>query len=421
MNFVKRHAGKIIVAALCAIIGAFIASIVSKPVHYVDEHKIVETVIIHEEKAYLSFQNDKKTYIAYKNNGVDLNSLAELNYGDEVYVTLEDTRAQSTFTIIFVLKHNNKTLIDVTEYYRNNSYINGTIFVSVPFSISLALIIFMIIENRKPINTIERFENRMWKWLLIFFVATLTFGLIWVIDFAVLSIIKIVPSHKIGLITVGIFFALLGLLGIFVYKRCKFSFKDGVYHFVDLFKKKAIDIKDISNVYCARKPNGMHLYFVGKDDSILYSCVYEPIIIGKDNLLIDSLKNNNIEVEYVDIEFVKNGRRLTYPISEEDQIKAIQLFNKKDYSGAYDLYDSFVKVSNVNFFKFRLMISSLYRDEYDKSRKLYDELTNSSAFVNDKTLLLDIKTIKHTYAIALNENNHNEEANKILDEIGVNH
>ena len=420
-NFIKRNSGKLILAIVFTIIGAFIIKAVSKPTQFIAYDKVVNSVVIDDDTVYLKFLNDAKTYIAYENNGVDLNLLKQLQYGDQVNVTLKNTDFNSTYTIIYVLKDSNKVLLDVTEYYRQNDIVTGTIFVSLPFAISLSLILLSIFINKKPVNTVEKFENRMGGWVLALFVIGLTIGITFSVDFITLSILKLVPPHNYGFISIGFLFAIVPALGIVTYKRSSFSLTDGVYKHVDLWKTKTVNIKDISFVYRTKISYITKFYFIGKDDSILWKFIYEPILIGRNNLLLDSLENNNLEIEDIYVEMKKKRYSITYPIDEDKQIKALILFKKKDYVNAYDLYDDFIKVANVNYFKYQLMISSLYRDEYDKACKLYKELIDSSAFVYDKSLSLDIKTIKYNFALSLVETKHNEEAYKIFDELKIKH
>lgn len=412
LNFLKKNLVKIILAIIFAVVGVAILNHVSKPKPYFYIDKTVQVIEFEGENAYFTFEGDSKTYITYEWCGVDFEPLRQLNPGDVVNVKLEDTDFKSTYTIIYVLKHGEDVLIDVTDYYYKNDLVVHTIFVLVPFSISFVLILFTLVQLKKSINTADRFINQMPQWMLVFFILGLSAGTIFSIEFLVFSILGIVPPRNIPFISIGLLFVVICLLGIIVYKRGYFSFIDGTYKYVDLFKTRQVKINEISKVYLKSNPN-MKFYVVGRENAIILKLPMERVIF-KDNLFVSSLEKNNIKIETA---FIDTSIRKDDLMSETNQIKALSFFDKKEYALAYPMYKSFFEKRQNNFFRYHLMISSIYCGDIEKAQILYKELENRINSLNDKTLLLSIYLMKYYYAFALAENNRINEANELFNEL----
>ena len=405
-SFIKKNLGKLILALVFAIAGAVITGISLKPKVFYEVDKTIQTVEFDGNNAYLTFYNDDITYIAYESNGVDFTLLSQLNSGDSVNIKLREQSGKSTYTIIYILKRGDQVFFDVMEYYRKNDLVVSTIFITIPFSASLLVLMFAIIQFKKPENNPKEFAIYYPRFAQILFILSFSLGLIVSIEFLIFCLLNIIPPHNYPMCFIGLLFLVIGLLGLIVYKRGCFSFKNGVYKYVDVFKTKEAKLSEIAVVYVKTNPT-MRIYVANHDGEIICILPVEGIIFRK-NLFLESLKENNIKIEPTYIASSKE---------EKNQIKALRLFDEKEYDQAYPLFENLCKISNADYYKYYLMICAVNYGDLDKAMQLYKNLVQNKDYTGRDSCIYSNKQIEYYFALSLAENHHFNEAKLHLDRL----
>lgn len=405
-SFIKKNLGKLILALVFAIAGAVITGISLKPKAFYEVDKTVQTIEFDGNNAYLTFYNDDITYIAYESEGVDFALLSQLNSGDSVNIKLKEKSGKSTYTIIYILKRGDQVFFDVMEYYRKNDLVVSTIFITIPFSASLLVLMFAVIQFKKPENNSKEFAIYLPKAAQILFILSFSIGLIVSIEFLIFCLLNLIPPHNYPMCFIGLLFLVMGLLGLIVYKRGCFSFKNGVYKYVDVFKTKEAKLSDISAVYFKTNPK-MKVYIANHDGDIICILPVEGIIFSQ-NLFLESLKDNNIKIEPTYIASSKE---------EKNQIKALRLFDEKEYDQACPLFENLCKISNADYYKYYLMICAVYYGDLDKAMQLHKDLVQNKDYNGKDSCIYSYKQIEYYFALSLAENHHFEEAKLHLDRL----
>lgn len=405
-SFFKKNLGKLILVLVFAIAGAVITGISLKPKVFYEVDKTVQTVEFDGNNAYLTFYNDDITYIAYESNGVDFTLLSQLNSGDSVNIKLREQSGKSTYTIIYILKRGDQVFFDVMEYYRKNDLVVSTIFITIPFSASLLVLMFTIIQFKKPENNPKEFAIYYPRAAQILFILSFSLGLIVSIEFLIFCLLNLIPPHNYPFCFISLIFLAIGLLGLIVYKRGCFSFKNGVYKYVDVFKTKEAKLSEIAVVYVKTNPT-MRIYVANHGGEIICILPVEGIIF-RQNLFLESLKDNNIKIEPTYIASSKE---------EKNQIKALRLFDEKEYDQAYPLFENLCKISNADYYKYYLMICAVYYGDLDKAMQLHKDLVQNKDYTGKDSCIYSYKQIEYYFALSLAENHQFDEAKLHLDRL----
>ena len=403
-NFIKNNIGKLLFAIIFAIIGGIIASNSFKEKTYFESVKTLRSLEFDGNNAYLKFYDDETTYIAYENNGVDFALLGELDSGDLVNIKLKETSGESTYTIIYTLKQGDKVIFDVMEYYRKNDLVVSTILITIPFSISVLLLMFSITSFKKDTNNPNEFVMRFPNWVKHFFVVTFSVAFIAFIELLAFCLSGLVPSHNYAFLSLPGFFLILGLVGVIIYFRASFSLKNGIYKSVELFAVKQAKASEIAVAYVS---NNLlkKIYFVNENDEIICKFYKESIAYNED-LFVESLNIHNIKIE---------NTILSRSIDENKHIKALRLFDKKEFKEAYPLFVELYNVKNDEYYKYYLMICSIYFGDINNGIKYYNEIMNNLHLVKKGLIITynftyNPKIIEYNFALALITNKFVEEA-----------
>ncbi len=415
ISFIEKHITKIVVSIFCLLVGASILVIGFQSDSFHIEEKIVYSCVIEDNNIYFEFQNDATKYITYESYGVDTSNLKDLKNGDVVSIKLKidnNSFIKSKYTIIYELKYNDNTLFDVTEYLWKNHISIIILFATIPFSASLSLIVLTLFYIKKPKKAEIVFDIKHLSNLFVPFYVVASIGFLIAIVFLILITCKLIPKGNTAFVTIPLFFLVAGLLGIIVCLRDRFYLINGKYKLVTIFKTYKFKNDELACVYERNNPIAKR-YFVSNDDKIICKTSADNDCL-KSYEFHSALDANNQyrKPVYIDFTLIKENF-----ISEEDQIKALRLFDKKQYREALPMFESFFKKHDLNIFKYHIMICSIYCNDLNRSEEMCKLLEQPIKDDSNVFSELSLPIMKCHYAKALAETNHPAETKKQFEEI----
>ena len=217
-NFVYDNKIKmltIIVLVICSIVAAIIYP---NSREYKTITKELESIVIKNDIAYITFFEDDKTYEAIKHTGVDLEILKNIPEKTQVNITIEDSKKEFEYTIIYVLSLEDDVVFNVMDWYKMNDIVVKTLFIAVPLMMVAVLLVlsFLRLDYKGEKFGIDCFNPLEF---LIFSAISGTFPLIIMLLFYIPGKIQFY-TLMYGLI--GLFFSAIGIIGlitIFVSKK----------------------------------------------------------------------------------------------------------------------------------------------------------------------------------------------------------
>jgi hypothetical protein len=301
MKIIRKNPGKFIFMIIFVVVLLIAIPLSDKSTDYLEVNRTVEKIEIDGGRAYIHFINDTKTYIAYESNGVDFDNLNLIHNGTDAKIKLANSNVTAKYTIIYSLSKDDNVIFDVTHYYDINRYLTSTFFISIPLVMIITLITLIVIKDNKYENSPSNFiiKNPRLHFDILF--SFLVFGLTFFLDFSAFYVLSLIPFSVFGIGFVGLFFAVIGGLGVYVYFREKFIFNGEEYKYIKPFTgTKKARLSDIGSVQFSYSNESLfkNVYFMTKDDRVIFSFLDDGTAF-KDGYFIKSLENNNIPFSHL--------------------------------------------------------------------------------------------------------------------------
>ena len=217
-NFVYDNKIKmltIIVLVICSIVAAIIYP---NSREYKTITKQLESIVIENDTAYITFIEDDKTYEAIKQTGVDLEILKNIPEKTQVTITIENQSKEFKYTVIYIFSIKDDVIFDVMDWYEMNDIVVKTLFIAVPLMMAAVLLVlsFLRLDYKG-----EKFDIYCFNPLEFFIFSAIsgTFPLIILLLFYIPGKIQI---HTLMYGLIGLFFSAIGIIGlitIFVSKK----------------------------------------------------------------------------------------------------------------------------------------------------------------------------------------------------------
>ncbi len=99
----------------------------------------------------------------------------------------------------------------------------------------------------------------------------------------------------------------------------------------------------------------------------------------------------------------------------ENKLNKVLLLTKGKYREAYEIFEELLLTNNNATNKFNVMINAIYCGEYERGKRLYEELRFYTPNLKTEPMKLSSCFIRFYYALALVSINKKEEAISILD------
>ena len=205
----------IIILVICSIVAAIIYP---NSREYKTITKQLESIVIENDTAYITFIEDDKTYVANNHSGVDLEILKKIPEKTQVTITIENQSKEFKYTVIYIFSVKDDVIFDVIDWYKMNDIVIKTSFIVVPLMMVAVLLVLSFLKldykgEKFGINVYNPLE------IFIFFTISGTFPLIILLFFYIPGKIQF-HTLMYGLIVL-IFSALgiIGLITIFVSKK----------------------------------------------------------------------------------------------------------------------------------------------------------------------------------------------------------
>ena len=217
-NFVYDNKIKmftIIVLVICSIVAAIIYP---NSREYKTITKQLESIVIENDTAYITFIEDDKTYVANNHSGVDLEILKKIPEKTQVTITIENQSKEFKYTVIYIFSVKDDVIFDVIDWYKMNDIVVKTLFIAVPLMMVAVLLVlsFLRLDYKG-----EKFGIYCFNPLEFFIFSAIsgTFPLIILLLFYIPGKIQF---HTLMYGLIGLFFSAIGILGlitIFVSKK----------------------------------------------------------------------------------------------------------------------------------------------------------------------------------------------------------
>lgn len=217
-NFVYDNKIKmltIIILVICSIVAAIIYP---NSREYKTITKQLESIVIENDTAYITFIEDDKTYEAIKHTGVDLEILKNIPEKTHVTITIEDQSKETKYTVIYVFSIEDDVIFNVMDWYKMNDIVVKTLFIAVPLMMVAVLLVLSFLKLDYKGEKFGIYDYNPLEFF-IFFTISGTFPLIILLLFYILGKIQFY-TLMYGLI--GLFFSAIGIIGlitIFVSKK----------------------------------------------------------------------------------------------------------------------------------------------------------------------------------------------------------
>ena len=217
-NFVYDNKIKmltIIILVICSIVAAIIYP---NSREYKTITKQLESIVIENDTAYITFIEDDKTYEAIKHTGVDLEILKNIPEKTQVTITIENQSKEFKYTVIYIFSIKDDVIFDVMDWYEMNDVVVKTLFIAVPLMMVAVLLVLSFLKLDYKGEIFGIYDYNLLEFF-IFFTISGTFPLIILLLFYIPGKIQFYTLIY-GLI--GLFFSAIGILGlitIFVSKK----------------------------------------------------------------------------------------------------------------------------------------------------------------------------------------------------------
>lgn len=217
-NFVYDNKIKmltIIILVICSIVAAIIYP---NSREYKTITKQLESIVIENDTAYITFIEDDKTYEAIKHTGVDLEILKNIPEKTQVTITIENQSKEFKYTVIYIFSIKDDVIFDVMDWYKMNDIVVKTLFIAVPLMMAAVLLVLSFLRLDYKGEIFGIYGHNLLEFF-IFFTISGTFPLIILLLFYIPGKIQF---HTLMYGLIGLFFSAIGILGlitIFVSKK----------------------------------------------------------------------------------------------------------------------------------------------------------------------------------------------------------
>lgn len=217
-NFVYDNKIKmltIVILVICSIVAAIIYP---NSREYKTITRQLESIVIENDTAYITFIEDDKTYEAIKHTGVDLEILKNIPEKTQVTITIEEQLKETKYTVIYVFSIEDDVVFNVMDWYEMNDIVVKTLFIAVPLMMVAVLLVLSFLKLDYKGEKFGIYDYNPLE-LFIFFTISGTFPLIILLLFYIPGKIQFYTLIY-GLI--GLIFSAIGIIGlitIFVSKK----------------------------------------------------------------------------------------------------------------------------------------------------------------------------------------------------------
>ena len=257
-NMKKSNIVKVVSIIVFSIIISVLVLSLNNKNNYLDFEYKVETITKVDNDLHLTFYDDETqeqeesgqniVYTIYGHQ-VDLTMLDHIKEGDVVKIIVEDNYGKFKYTIIYEMQYQNNVIFNIMEEYSVIGRNNKIVFISF-FSTMLLYVVFLCFYKIKQNNnTIYDFVIYRPFWEKIFLIGSIFGGIGFIIPFSILYLLKMCDVEYFKFSFVFYIFVILGILGIYVWARQKFVYKNEAFTYHRAFgKQKNVSISEVKYI-----------------------------------------------------------------------------------------------------------------------------------------------------------------------------
>ncbi len=268
----KKLFGSVAIVILVVIsIVAFINY--NKPEETVTFNRIIKNIQYEDGAADIHCLDDDTNYAFYDFQNVTVECLKGINEGDEVSLTVIENYKSFSHPIVYKMSVNEEILFDSTAYYEHHNLNISVVFLSIVIVLLLVAFVLILVKKEKTLDKDGEFCIKAPDWERNIFIFSFAAGIAGFVPFWVLFWLGSMEYKTVGFSYPFLIFAIIGFVGICVYKNERFICQRGVYTYIAPFKKKQqANVEDIAFVEIANEGKDILITFFDKHENKLICC-----------------------------------------------------------------------------------------------------------------------------------------------------
>ena len=290
---------------ICVLISLFLlfVSLPKSNDEYISFNRTVESISIKDNAMHTKFIEDDIDYVFYEYGDVTFEDLNDINNGDKVEIFVAKNYQEPKYAIIYKLVVDNRVIFDSMEYHYHHDMAIVNVFAPTVIGLLLTYIlifVFSIKVKEEKVEVKDRIDyiiKNPINHISISIVFTV-FGMVSFLSFLIQYLCKFITTDFFNYSYVFLFFALLGLLLIYVLIVENFKLENGIYSYRHPFKKQSIKTEDIDHVEIYLPSASLYkvtFYDTNGKKAIRFRDDGSAFTNG---YFLRSLKNNKIKYEY---------------------------------------------------------------------------------------------------------------------------
>ena len=242
----------------------------NKPQKTVTFNRVIKDIQFGDGAADIYCLDDNTKYAFYDFQNVTVERLKVLGEGDEVSLTVIEDYKNFLHPIVYKMSVNEEILFDSTAYYEHHNLNISVVFLSIVMVLLLVAFVLILIKKEKTLDKDGDFYIKAPDWERNIFIFSFAAGIAGFVPFWVLFWLGSMEYKTVGFSYPFLIFAIIGLVGICVYKNERFICQSGVYTYIAPFKKKQqAKVEDIAFVEIDNLGNNVLITFFDEHENKL--------------------------------------------------------------------------------------------------------------------------------------------------------